>query len=160
MAGLTKLAGVGRHVSSGRRRSLRGRLFIALVAILALFGAAAFAAYAIWDHSHDQAPVRHSRPPEAVPTSVAPSLPTPIPTPTPATLAVTVTGANCQVFVRVPGGDILVNRSLAHGESVRFDDKALSVVLSDGGAVQVYVNGHLRPAGPAGQRAEFTATRQ
>jgi hypothetical protein len=153
---------VGRHVSSGRRRALRGKLFIALLAILALFGVAAFAGYTIWDRTHDQVPKRHSRPPEAVPTSVMPTIPTPspIPTPGPATLAVTVTGTSCQVFVRVPGGDILVNRSLAHGESVRFEDRTLSVVLSDGGAAQVYVNGRLRPAGPSGQRAEFTATRQ
>jgi hypothetical protein len=141
---------------------LRGKLFIALVAILALFAVAAFAAYTIWDRTHDQVPLRHSRPPEAVPTSATPTVPapTPAPAPGPATLAVTVTGPSCQVFVRVPGGDILVNRSLTHGESVRFDDQALSVVLSDGGAVQVYVNGHLRPADPTGRRAEFTATKQ
>src|SRR3954471_23945340 len=72
---------------------------------------------------------------------------------------VTVTGAECQVFVRVPGGDILVNRSLARGESVRFEEPQLSVVLGDGSAAQVFVNGKLRPPGKAGQRVAFVAAR-
>jgi hypothetical protein len=117
--------------------------------------AAAFAAYAIWtrtrDHPparHTHAPARHTRPPESPSASTA------------ATLAVTVTGPACQVFVRVPGGDILVNRNLVHGESVRFDDPRLSVVLSDAGAVRVYVNGKPRQVGNPGQRVEFTAVKQ
>jgi hypothetical protein len=73
------------------------------------------------------------------------------------TLVVTVTAAECQVFIRVPGGDILVNRNLTRGQSVRFDDPRLSVVLSDAGAVRAYVNGELLPLGGSGRRAEFTA---
>lgn len=113
--------------------------------MVVLLCAAAYAAYEIWDHGRDHAPVRHGRP--AASATPAASV----------TLTVTVTGAKCQVFVRVPGGDILVNRSLVRGQSVRFDEQRLSVVLGDGGAAQVYVNGRLRPPGRAGQRAEFVA---
>jgi hypothetical protein len=148
-AALTKLMGVGRHVSSERRRSLRSRIFLALLAIAVLICVAAFAAYQIWDQSRtrpsDHPPVRHGRSTaSAVPVSAL-------------TLSVTVTGPKCQVFVRVPGGDILVNRSLVRGQSVRFEERQLSVVLGDASAAQVYVNGRLRPAGKAGQRVAFTA---
>jgi ferric-dicitrate binding protein FerR (iron transport regulator) len=148
-AALTKLTGVGRHVSSERRRSLRGRILLALLAIAVLICVAAFAAYQIWDQSRpapgDRPPSRHGRTTaSAVPVSAL-------------TLTVTVTGPKCQVFVQVPGGDILVNRSLVRGESVRFDERQLSVVLGDASAAQVYVNGRLRPAGKPGQRVTFTA---
>ena len=115
--------------------------------MIVLLGAAAYAAYQIWDHDRDHAPVRHGRPAA----SATPAAPV--------TLTVTVTGAKCQVFVRVPGGDILVNRSLVRGQSVRFDEQNLSVVLGDGGAAQVYVNGKQRPPGKAGQRVAFVATK-
>lgn len=112
-----------------------------------LICAAAFAAYQIWDQAGVRQPVRHGRP-TATATPVAA-----------VTLTVTVTGAKCQVFVRVPGGDILVNRNLARGESVRFEEPQLSVVLGDASAAQVYVNGKLRPPGKAGQRVAFVAAR-
>jgi hypothetical protein len=139
---------VGRHVSSERRRALRGRLFFALLAIAVLICAAAFAAYQIWHRSgRERTPVRHGRTPaSAAPAAVA-------------TLTVTVTGPKCQVFVRVPGGDILVNRSLTRGESVRFEEPRLSVVLDDASAARVYVNGKLRPPGRTGGREAFVATR-
>jgi hypothetical protein len=150
-ATLTKLMGVGRHVSSERRRSLRSRIFLALLAIAVLICVAAFAAYQIWDQSRtrpsDHPPVRHGRSTaSAVPVSAL-------------TLSVTVTGPKCQVFVRVPGGDILVNRSLTRGESVRFEEPQLSVVLGDASAAQVFVNGKLRPPGKAGERVAFLAAR-
>jgi hypothetical protein len=151
---LAKLTGVGRHVSSGRRRSLRGRLFLALLAIIVLICVAAFAAYRIWDRSRESPAAPH-RPRTRVTTSATPS-----PTTTPVdavTLALTVTGPSCQVFVRVPGGDILVNRSLVRGQSVRLDEQRLSIVLGDASAVRVYVNGKLRPPGKPGRRVTFTA---
>ena len=112
-----------------------------------LICAAAFAAYQIWDQAGVRQPVRHPR-----------ATATPVPVAA-VTLTVTVTGAKCQVFVRVPGGDILVNRSLPRGESVRFEEPQLSVVLGDASAAQVYVNGKLRPPGRAGQRVAFIAAR-
>jgi hypothetical protein len=128
-------------VSPERRRSLRGAIAVALTGIAVLICAAGFATYQIWDRTRGSAPARHTS------SAIA------------ATLAVTVTGRQCQVFIRVPGGDILINRTLARGQSVRFDDPRLNVVLSDAGAVRVYVNGRLQPAGAPGRRAEFTAVK-
>ncbi|MCO6006092.1 hypothetical protein NE236_13950 [Actinoallomurus purpureus] len=133
---------MGRHVSPERRRSLRGATIVAFTGIAVLVGALGFAGYSIWAHVRDPEPARH--------TTAAT---------TTATLALTVTGSQCQVFVGVPGGDILVNRTLVHGQAVRFDDARLNVVLSDAGAVQIYVNGVRRPPGEPGRRAEFTAVR-
>jgi hypothetical protein len=135
---------VGRHVSAERRRSLRGRSFLALLAIAVLACVAAFAAYRIWGQVRDHRTTRHGRP--AASATPATSI----------TLAIIVTGPKCPVFVQVPGGDILVNRNLVRGQSVRFEEQRLSVVLGDGGAAQVYVNGHLRPPGEAGRRVAFT----
>lgn len=114
-----------------------------MAGIAALMGAAAFAGYEVWLSTRDPAPA---------PARQVGSVAT-------VTLTITVTGAQCQVFVGVPGGDILVNRTLVHGQSVRFDDPRLNVVLSDAGAVQVSINGKPRPAGASGQRAEFTAVK-
>lgn len=108
---------------------------------------AAFAAYRIWGQAHDHRPTRHGHP--AASATPAASV----------TLTIIVTGPKCSVFVRVPGGDILVNRNLVRGQSVRFDEQQLSVVLSDGGAAQVYVNGHRRPPGKSGRRVAFTAVK-
>lgn len=145
---LTKLPAVGRHVSSERRRSLRGRLFLALLVIAVLICAAAFAAYQIWDRSsRARTPARHGRvPASATPAAVE-------------TLTVTVTGPKCHVFIQVPGGDILVDRSLTRGESVRFQEPRLSVVLDDASAARVSVNGRLRPPGRTVGREAFVATR-
>jgi hypothetical protein len=163
---------VGRHVSSERRRSLRSRFFFALLAIIVLLALAAFAAHEIWDRSQESPAPRRGpattpsapRPTPPKPTPTPPVTPTPTPTPgatvTPAgaiTLALTVTGKSCAVFVGVPGGDILVDRSLVRGQSVRLDEQRLSVVLGDGSAVRVYVNGRLRPPGEPGRRVTFTA---
>lgn len=139
---------------------MRGRLFLALLAIIVLMCVVVFAAYRIRERSRER-PAPRQPPRGPVTTSAAPSpRPTTAPSPTPAaavTLALTVTGPSCQVFVRVPGGDILVNRSLVRGQSVRLDEQRLSIVLGDASAVRVYVNGKLRPAGKAGRRVTFTA---
>ncbi len=142
---------VGRHVSPAHRRSLRGAVAAALAGVIVLVGAAGFAGYGIWTRAHDPVhSVRHVSAPATTPT----------PTPThPPTVAFTVTGPSCQIFVSVPGGDILVNRVFTRGESAQFDDPRLNVVLSDASAVRVYVNGHLRPPGRPGARAEFDAAR-
>lgn len=69
------------------------------------------------------------------------------PTPPPA-LSIKVTGAQCLVFVRRPGGEVLVNQTLTAGQSVHFDGPPFDVVLGDATAAAVYVRGRLRPAGP------------
>lgn len=74
-------------------------------------------------------------------------------------LAITVTGEACNVFVSIPGNsDILINRTLQHGESFVVDQPHLDVVISDGGAVDILVNGVRRPPGRPGQQLTFTVT--
>lgn len=133
---------MGRHVSPEHRRSLRGAAIVACTGIAVLAGGLCFAGYSIWAQVRER---------ESPPHATAPA-------PT-ATLALTVTGSQCQVFVGVPGGDILVNRTLVRGQTLRFDDARLNVVLSAAGAVQVYLNGVRRPPGEPGRRTEFTAVR-
>lgn len=68
--------------------------------------------------------------------------------PPPPALLIRVTGTRCLVFVRRPGGDVLVNTTLTSGQSVRFDGPPFDVVLGDASAATVYVRGVPRPAGP------------
>ncbi|GAB3969625.1 hypothetical protein GCM10029978_041280 [Actinoallomurus acanthiterrae] len=74
-------------------------------------------------------------------------------------LTITVTGKQCDIFVSTPGNaDILVNRTFEHGETFIADQPRLQVALSDGGAVEIRVNGVRRPAGKPGQQLSFIAT--
>lgn len=122
-------------------RTRRGSLAVALAGIVVLTGAAVFAVYGIAGQVTKRTPAQRTAS-------------TGVPT-----LALTVTGPQCHVFVRVPGGDILVNRTLTRGQSLSFDDARLNVVLSDAGAVRVSVNGTPRPPGRPGERADFAVTR-
>jgi hypothetical protein len=88
--------------------------------------------------------------------SKPPASPTTVPQAAP-TLQLNVTGGSSRVFVRIPGGDVLLDDTLAHGRHAEFDQSALDVVIYDGGAVQVTVNGKQRPIGKSGQRVQFTA---
>ncbi|MCO5971712.1 DUF4115 domain-containing protein [Actinoallomurus soli] len=133
---------MGRHVSPQRMRSLRGVTVLALVGIVVLTGVLAFAGHSIWVRVREPAPTRR--------TTAAVRA---------ATLALSVTGPRCRVFVGVPGGDILVNRTLVRGQTLWFADARLNVVLSDAGAVDVHVNGVRRPPGEQGRRIAFTAVR-
>jgi uncharacterized protein DUF4115 len=83
----------------------------------------------------------------------SPAKPTP-----PAALTLEVTGDRCLVFVRRPGGDVLVNETLTNGQSVHFNGPPFDVVVGDAGAVKVYVHGRLRPVGPPGRQATFTVS--
>lgn len=149
---------MGRHVSPTHRRSLRGATAAALAGIVVLVAAAGFATYGIWSRAREPATARQAGSTAA--RTGAPSPATAATSSSAPTLALTVTGPSCEVFVGVPGGDVLVNRVLVRGQSVRFDDLRLNVALSDGGAVQVYVNGRPRPPGPAGVRVQFSAVRE
>jgi len=73
------------------------------------------------------------------------------------TLQLSVTGAKAHVLVRIPGGDILLDDTLTQGRHAAFNQSALDVVIDDGGAVKVVVNGKQRPMGTPGQREQFTA---
>ncbi|MEV0398846.1 hypothetical protein [Actinoallomurus sp. NPDC050550] len=77
----------------------------------------------------------------------------------PPVLTITVTGKQCDIFVSTPGNsDILVNRTFQHGETFIADQPRLQVAISDGGAVEIRVNGVRRPAGKPGQQLSFIAT--
>lgn len=77
----------------------------------------------------------------------------------PPTLAIAVTGPRCYVSVRVPDGKTLLNETLHHGETVRFDRPALEVTVGDPGAVQIKVNG--KPRKPARRGIDtFTVSRR
>lgn len=65
----------------------------------------------------------------------------------------------CPVFVRVPGGDILIDRDLTQGEQASYFEPELDVVLADGSVVQVFENGELRAPGAPGERESFSVTR-
>ncbi|MFB9895994.1 hypothetical protein [Planobispora takensis] len=64
------------------------------------------------------------------------------------------------VFLKVAGGDVLLNREMARGEQIQSFDEKVDVVLTDSSSVRVQVNGRARIPGEAGERQEFTATRQ
>jgi hypothetical protein len=70
----------------------------------------------------------------------------------PAALTIEVTGAQCLVFVRRPGGEVLVNQTLSSGQTVHFEGPPFDVVVGDATAVKVYVNGRPRPV----SRTAFT----
>ncbi|MFI0354775.1 RodZ domain-containing protein [Actinomadura sp. 9N407] len=75
------------------------------------------------------------------------------------TLVIAVTGPACDVKVRRADGAVLLKERLPRGRTVRFGDPRLDVELSDASAAKVYVNGSLRPLGPAGKPTNFTAAR-
>jgi hypothetical protein len=65
----------------------------------------------------------------------------------------------CPIFVRMPGGDVLVDRDLTRGEQASYFDPELDVVLDDASTVMVFENGTARPPGEPGGRQTFSVTR-
>jgi hypothetical protein len=61
-------------------------------------------------------------------------------------LYIRVVGESSKVFVRVPGGDVLLDQELTQGSSVNYPDNAngLEVTIGEPTAVEVYVNGDHR----------------
>ncbi|GAA3443451.1 hypothetical protein [Planomonospora venezuelensis] len=80
--------------------------------------------------------------------------------PTP-TVRVECVQENCpRVFLKVAGGDVLFDREMARGEVAQSAEEKVDVVLTDASAVRVQENGAARPPGGAGERQEFTVTRE
>ncbi len=77
----------------------------------------------------------------------------------PATLQIACQADNCPVFVRIPGGDVLINGQLSKGEQVAYFDGKLDVVLDDASLVKIWENGKPRPPVQPGEPASFTVTR-
>jgi hypothetical protein len=65
----------------------------------------------------------------------------------------------CPVFLRIPGGDILVDRDLTRGEKATYFEPRIDVVLGDAATVRVLVNGEERKRGGEGERQTFTVSR-
>ncbi|WP_433370982.1 hypothetical protein [Streptosporangium sp. CA-115845] len=63
------------------------------------------------------------------------------------------------VFLKVTGGDVLLDREMAEGEQFQSFDPKVDVVLADSAAVRVQVNGAVRAPGGSGGRQEFTVSR-
>ncbi|GAA3142718.1 hypothetical protein GCM10010466_37110 [Planomonospora alba] len=64
------------------------------------------------------------------------------------------------VFLKVAGGDVLLNREMARGEQAQSFDAKVDVVLTDASTVRVRVNGAPREPGGTGERQEFTVSRE
>ncbi|MDF5757481.1 hypothetical protein [Spongiactinospora sp. TRM90649] len=137
----------------GRHRSARGvvRSVIIGLAVLTVLALAVLGVRALIGSSSETATetATPTPPPSA---SVRPSAPP--------TVYIECRRETCgTVFVRVPGGDVLLDRELTDGERAVFGEEELDVVLSDGSAVVVEVNGRARPPGEPGERVAFTAKR-
>jgi cytoskeletal protein RodZ len=77
----------------------------------------------------------------------------------PLTLDLRLTGDSF-VTVRAPGGHLFLTKLLHKGDHRTFDEKTLVVVLGNAAAVEVRINGKLRPRGGRGQVAKFVAARK
>ncbi|GLW21671.1 hypothetical protein Mame01_17140 [Microbispora amethystogenes] len=76
------------------------------------------------------------------------------------TLTIRCDLSRCPVFVREPGGEVLIDRDLSKNESRSFFSKELDVVLDDAGAVTVIENGKRRElAHHHGERQAFSVRR-
>jgi hypothetical protein len=65
----------------------------------------------------------------------------------------------CPVFVRIPGGDVLIDRDLSKGEEASYYEPELEIVLDDAGSVRVFENGTPREGGQPGEREAFKVKR-
>lgn len=137
----------------------------AVVLLLALVGLGVYAFHGAWSTSSDEPtlragsqsqPARTTKPaggngPSTSASSASGAAPT---------LQLLVTGTRAHIVVRAPGGDVLMDQNLKHGEHATFSQPALDVVLSDGGAVRVKVHGKLRSPAKSGQHEQFSITPQ
>ncbi|MCC5577189.1 hypothetical protein IMZ11_16300 [Microtetraspora sp. AC03309] len=141
----------------GRHRSdpmgIARLVLIGLAVLLALAVAGAFATSLLT--------VLGSGDAEAVPSSsprVSGGTPSPASTRT-ATVQIVCSADRCPVFVRIPGGDVLMDRDLTRGEQASYFDPELDVVLGDASTVTVLENGTQRPPGETGERQAFKVSR-
>jgi hypothetical protein len=115
---------VGRHTSELRPTAHRSATIVKIAGVAITVCLVAVALYAVMSkHSSGSAAGKQAPP---------------------AALTIEVTGAQCLVFVRRPGGEVLVNQTLSSGQSVHFEGPPFDVVVGDAAAVKVYVNGRLR----------------
>ncbi|GGL53072.1 hypothetical protein GCM10014719_62960 [Planomonospora parontospora subsp. antibiotica] len=136
------------------RLALAGLAVLALLFLIALGGRSLIGALGSGPASSSSAPAPAPAPASAsgAPSATSARVPT---------VLVECVEAHCPtVFLKVAGGDVLLNREMARGEQAQaFDDK-VDVVLTDASTVRVRVNGAVRPPGGPGERQEFTAVRE
>ncbi|MFD6948968.1 hypothetical protein A6A08_03000 [Nocardiopsis sp. TSRI0078] len=73
-------------------------------------------------------------------------------------LYIRVIGESSEVFVRIPGGDVLMDQEMSQGQSVNYNraDEGLEVTIGDPSAVEVFVNGERRDISDEGADYGFT----
>ncbi|GII53780.1 hypothetical protein Pth03_21690 [Planotetraspora thailandica] len=143
---------MGRHRSDPlgiARLALAG---LAVIVLLALIGVGARALFSSLDSSSAPVPDTPSAP--ASPSSEPATPPEKVPT-----VQLVCQADLCPVFVRVPGGDVLIDRDMTRGEQASYSNPELDVVLDDAGTVRVYENGTPREQGAQGERQEFMVKR-
>ena len=146
---------MGRHRSDPlgiARLALAG---LAVLALLALIGVGAKALFSSLGPGGAPATGVPSTPPTA-PQSPEPSESSPGKVPT---IQLVCQADRCPVFVRVPGGDVLIDRDMTRGEQASYFNPELDVVLDDAGTVQVFENGAAQAPGVQGERKAFKVTR-
>jgi hypothetical protein len=132
------------------RLTLAGLAIIGVLVLLAIGGRALFGSL-----NTEAEPVTQATPDAVRTPTASPQL-----TGDPPTIMIECRQDLCAtVFVRVPGGDVLLDREMAKGERVAFEDEKLDVVLNDSASVGVEENGEPRPQGDPGERESFTVTR-
>ncbi|TDQ52937.1 uncharacterized protein DUF4115 [Actinorugispora endophytica] len=72
-------------------------------------------------------------------------------------LYIRVTGESSDVLVRVPGGEVLIDTTMAQGQYVTYAQPRMDVTLGDPAAVEVYVNGEPKNVKEEAPGYTFTA---
>ncbi|KAB8185914.1 hypothetical protein [Microbispora catharanthi] len=145
---------MGRHRSDPlgiARLALVGLAAVLLLAVIVVGARALLSTFGSEEPASGAASTPSARP-SAEP-SAEPS------TPRVPTVRVVCRADRCPVFVRVPGGDVLIDRDLARGEQASYFQPELDVVLDDASTVEVFENGTARSPGPAGERQAFSVKR-
>ncbi|WP_432868747.1 hypothetical protein [Microbispora rosea] len=145
---------MGRHRSDPlgiARLALVGLVAVLLLAVIVVGARALLSTFGSEEPATGAASTSSARP-SAAP-SAEPS------TPRVPTVRVVCRADRCPVFVRVPGGDVLIDRDLARGEEASYFQPELDVVLDDASTVQIFENGTVRSPGPAGERQAFSVKR-
>jgi hypothetical protein len=128
---------VGRHSTESQRNAHRRAATLKLAGATIVVCLIAVALYAaLGSHGGPGSPAAKAAPPAA--------------------LTIEVTATHCPVFVRRPGGEVLINQTLTDGQSVHFNGPPFDVVVCDAGAVKIYVNGRPRSVGPPGRQVTVT----
>lgn len=131
-----------------------------IVLVLALVAAGGYALYSALTTEPGASPGSTSRSDSPAPSEAKGALDRARLVPAaPPTLALQIVGTRCYVSVRVPDGQILLNRTLRKGETARFDQERLEVTLGDSAAVRVTVNGAPRRVKDEGQVETFIVSR-